>query len=260
MFRVDEPLLCVTSDLDWAADVCVQDLLETLAALDIRPTVFATHRSPVVDRFQDAGRADVGLHPNFLPASSHGADPAAVIAHMLGLYPAARAYRSHCFADDSRIGWEFVRRGFRYDSNLCLFLQPGLVPLFHGTGLIRFPVFWEDDIHYTLTGGDWSVEAFIAHFRTPGLKIVNVHPFMFATNVPTEDYYRQVKGHIASLDAATLPSVRFAGPGTRTFVTELLARLIGEGFRFHTLHALYERFVPAELGETHRRLLRRLAP
>jgi hypothetical protein len=181
-----------------------------------------------------------------------------VIDHMQATYPEARTFRSHCFADDSRIGWEFVRRGFAYDSNLCLFLQPGLVPLFHGTGLIRFPVFWEDDIHYTLTGGDWSVEKFIAHFRTPGLKIINVHPFMFATNVPTEEHYRQSKGHIASLDAATLEAVRFTGPGTRSFVKQLLARLVGEGFRFHSLHELYERLIPAGLGETHRDILRTL--
>ena len=37
------------------------------------------------------------------------------------------------------------------------YLQAGLVPLRHGTGIVRLPVFWEDDSHWDLTGGEWSV-------------------------------------------------------------------------------------------------------
>jgi len=57
-------------------------------------------------------------------------------------------------------------RGFRYDSNLCAFLQTGLVPLRTATRIIRFPVFWEDDVHSGF-GLPWTIEAIDEELRSP---------------------------------------------------------------------------------------------
>ena len=236
---ITEPLLCVTSDTDWASDHCITDMLSALKQMQIQATVFATHRTATLDRAHSEGFVEIGIHPNFMPGSTHGGDCEAVIDHVLGLYPQAKCFRSHCFADDSLLAKELFRRGIRYDSNLCLFLQPELVPLLHVTGLIRFPVFWEDDAHWDLTAGDWDVGRYLPHFLTPGLKILNIHPFFFATNIPTRDYYESIKPHITSLDSNRLQLVRFSG-GVRTFVLELLGRLRATGLRFYTLAELYE--------------------
>lgn len=235
-----DPILCVTSDTDWASDYCIADMLSVLKQMQIRATVFATHKSEVLERFHTEGLVEIGIHPNFMPGSTHGSDRNAVINYVVTLYPEAKCFRSHRFADDSLLARELIRRGIRYDSNVCVFLQPDLVPLFHATGLIRFPVFWEDDAHWDLTGSDWDVCKYIPHFLTPGLKILNIHPFFFAANIPSGDYYQTVRSHITSLDSNTAPRVRFAGEGTRTFVMQLLGRLHAMGLRFYTLAELYE--------------------
>jgi hypothetical protein len=235
----EEPLFCFTSDFDWASDFCLDDLVGFLAKHEIVPTVFGTHRSEALERHVAEGAAEVGLHPNFLPGSSHGESEAAVIDHVQALFPRARAFRSHCFVDSTHIARQMVARGIAYDSNLCLYLQPELVPLRHVTGLVRFPVFWEDDCHWDLTGGDWDIDRYVDRFLTPGLKIINVHPFPFAANVTSSEHYLRAKPHITTLSAADVDAVRHPGAGTRTFVTALIEALADRRAHFHTLKEIY---------------------
>ena len=234
-----DPVFCFTSDFDWASDYCLDEFVGFLAVYGIVPTVFATHRSEALIRYAEAGLADVGLHPNFLEGSSHGDDEAAVIDHVLSLYPQAESWRSHCFVDSTRIARQMLARGLRYDSNLCLYLQPDLVPLRHGTGTIRVPVFWEDDCHWDLADGDWDLARVLDRFFTPGLKVFNVHPFMFAANVTSTDHYLRAKSHITILDASNVDAVAHQGQGTRTFVTELVDTLHAHGARHTTLKEIY---------------------
>lgn len=234
-----EAAFCLTSDVDWASEFCIEDLLGFATGLGLHPTIFTTHRSAVLSGFREDGRVDVAIHPNFLPGSSHGAEETSVIAHMFELVPDAETFRSHCFVDSTRIVRQLLARGIRYDSNLCLHLQPGLVPLHHGTGILRFPVFWEDDCHWALTGGDWDLDRWLGRFLTPGLKILNVHPFAFAANIASNEHYLAAKGLITELSARSAPDVRYRGPGTRTFVQSLLHALLDAGARFYSLRELY---------------------
>jgi hypothetical protein len=204
----NSPVFVLTSDVDWASEDCLEDWIAALRPFAIRPVVMATGRSQVLDRCLRDGQIEIGVHPNFLPGSSHGADVAAVIDHVLGLYPQAQTFRSHCFVDSSPITDAFAARGFRYDSNLCLHMQENIVPLRHSSGLTRFPVFWEDDVHWTWFKGRWDLDTLFAEFLTPGLKILNVHPFNFALNVPDEETYRAVKKHIPSLSRDEMEGVR----------------------------------------------------
>lgn len=230
--------LCLTADLDWTSEYAIQSFLDLTREFGITPTVFATHRSAALERAHAAGAADIGLHPNFLPGSTHGDDVASVVEHVCALYPDARSYRSHVFRDDTLISDAMLRRGMTHDSNLCLFLQPNLTPLWHHAGTTRFPVFWEDDVHYR-NGGDWNLDRWLPHFLSPGLKVLNVHPFMFTANVPDAAFYASVKRHIPTLAAGDLETVRHKGDGVQTFVRALLAALKEKGRRFSTLAELY---------------------
>ena len=86
---LEEPLFCFTSDFGWASDFCLDDLLEFLCEYEIVPTVFGTHSSMALERYVATGAAEVGLHPNFLPGSSHGASEVQVIDHVQALFPQA---------------------------------------------------------------------------------------------------------------------------------------------------------------------------
>lgn len=238
MADVNHPVFCLTSDVDWASDTCIRDLAGFAEGIGVVPTFFATHSSEALDELETTGRAQIGVHPNFLPGSTHGATVDEVIDHVVGLYPGARAFRSHCFVDSTPIVRAMRDRGIRYDSNLCLFLQPDLVPLHHGAGTLRLPVFWEDDCHWDLTGADWDLEHHIDAFFTPGLKILNVHPFTFATNVPDGVFYSRVKQHATTLTPEECIELRYQGAGTRTFVTALLRAAVARGTRFNTLQEI----------------------
>jgi len=235
MININAPLFCLTSDVDWASDYAIRELLQFAGTLDITPTVFATHFTRTLNDV-----AEIGIHPNFLPGSSHGTDMHGVVDYMLAAYPQAKAFRSHHFVDSSDIAAEMFRRGLKYDSNLCLHMQDGIVPLRTSAGPIRFPVFWEDDVHWANHPGNWSVNDYLGRFTTHGLKILNVHPFFLAANIPGQEYYEKVKGNIKSLSADTAREVRYNGPGVRTFVEGCLTELRNRGFKFYTLNQLFE--------------------
>ena len=164
---------------------------------------------------------------------------------MCRAFPEARTFRSHAFFEHTGVARELHRRGYLYDSNLCLYLQPALAPLRHHTGLVRFPVFWEDDVHFANTGGDWDLDKYLADFTTPGLKVLNFHPFLVAANVPNQDYYEKIKRHIPDLGPDNIDRIRYQGKGVRTFLVSLLETLKKRGERLYTLGELY-RMLPLD--------------
>jgi hypothetical protein len=130
----------LTSDIDWASEHCIQSYVDHAAGYGIVPTLFVTHRSAAVDRAAAAGKVHLGIHPNFLPGSTHGATTDEVLDHVFDLVPKPVAARSHCFMDGSPIATSLARRGITVDSNICCHLQEGLPVLNHWNGVKRLPV------------------------------------------------------------------------------------------------------------------------
>ena len=238
MNQFNTPVFVLTGDIDWASEPCIEDFLGVLDRFGVKPVLMATHVSPVVSQRAAEERIELGLHPNFLPGSTQGDTLDAVIRHLFGIFPEATTFRSHCFVDSSQIAAAMLERGLRYDSNLCLYLQSNLVPLCHQSGLMRFPVFWEDDVHWA-HGGSWRVDDMIDQFLQPGLKVLNFHPFSVALNIPDGAFYRANKKHTTSASTTDLERLRHRGDGARTFLIDLLQRLQKLGHRFYTLGEIY---------------------
>ncbi len=239
MSTITAPLFCVTSDIDWASDYAISDFVNNLSELGIKPTIFATHKSGVIDSLISSEQIEIGVHPNFFPGSSHGNTEQEVIDYVCSMYPQAKTYRSHSFFSNFRISQKMFKRDFRYDSNLCLYMQPNVVPLRDATGTARFPVFWEDDVHWLNSDEDgmWDIDKHLPFFLSPGLKIINVHPFNFAANIPNQQYYEKVKSNISTLNDQ---SISFEGKGTKTFINQLLKIIAERGHKFYTLGELYQ--------------------
>lgn len=248
-YTLETSPLCFTTDIEWAPDWAIRDLYELADEHGVPLTPFLTHRSDYLDRrlrVRDVvSSGDVGLHPNFLPGSTHGATVEEVIATTKALWPDAVSFRSHCFYDDTRMLRKMAEHGFRYDSNLFAFLQPMLAPLRTVAETVRLPVFWEDDIHSSV-GLPWELSALRAAFESPGLKIVNVHPVRVALNVPDEGFAESHRalGSSAHVDAR---AEAHRGKGTRTFLAELFAEASG-GRRAMRLRDLYEEAVERGFG------------
>jgi hypothetical protein len=247
--------LCFTTDIEWSPEWAIRDLFELADEHGVPLTPFLTHRSNYLDRrlrVRDAtSSGDVGLHPNFLPGSTHGATVDEVIATTKALWPDAVSFRSHCFYDDTRMLRKMAEQGFRYDSNLFAFLQPMIAPLRTVAGTVRLPVFWEDDVH---SGAElpWDMAALRAAFDGPGLKIVNVHPLRVALNVPDEGFHESHRRLASAVDVDARAEAH-PGKGTRTFLEELFAHATSGDRRPSRLRDLYEQAVERGIGDRDRR-------
>ncbi len=186
------PLFILTIDVDWASEYCIATLMEAMRERGIIPVVHVTHKSEVLSRMVEADEVVLGIHPNFLPGSSHGTTIGEVFDHVFALAPNARIWRSHALFDQTAASTEAARRGILYRSNTFAWLEPNLRPVRHFTNLLEFPIFWEDDVHLW-RGEELEPSRFFEAFLTPGLKVLNLHPFFFALNCPSMRYYRPVR-------------------------------------------------------------------
>ena len=237
----NKPVFVFTTDIDWASEYCIQTLLTAMRERDVLPTAFATHESPVLSAASASGHVKVGLHPNFLPGSTHGETRDEVVKHVFTLFPEARYFRSHAMVDDSHISIAMKARNILYDSNLCLYLQTGLVPLHHWTGIPRFPMFWADDIHWR-RNGTFRLQPYEDLFFSPGLKIIGVHPFMFTLNLSDHKTYTRLKPRISTLNSDEAEELYSPGPGTQTFLLELIDAVYKKGYSFQTLDDVYNAY------------------
>jgi ubiquinone/menaquinone biosynthesis C-methylase UbiE len=239
MIELNSPVFVLTSDVDWGKEEWIDDLADIASSFDIKPTFFATHDSASLRKLRADERIHIGVHPNFLPGSSHGDDVNTVIDHVLRWFPETNCFRAHSFVDSTLIALKFREHGMQYDSNLCLYLQENIPALNHASGLMRFPVFWEDDIHM-LWNGAWDFDQLEQKFLTPGLKVLNFHPIHVALNTPDDAYYQSVKNQALNQNNEENENLRFSGKGTRTFLLELLERLTELDIRFYALDELYQ--------------------
>ena len=229
--------LALTSDLDWASEYCIEHFLDIAGRFSVTPTLFVTHASVAAFKAARDARAELGIHPNYLPGSSHGEDTISVLEHMLDLVPGAKAVRCHRYVEDGRIAAELARHGLELDSNLCRHLESDLDAARLPTGLLRLPVFFEDDVHWS-RGLNWCFDEYADAFFSRGLKILNFHPFFVALNVPDAEFYARHKPHIRTLTAAQAAELRHRGAGTETFLIEALQAALAGGHRFLTLSEL----------------------
>ncbi|MDO8506585.1 MAG: hypothetical protein Q7S41_03135 [Candidatus Limnocylindria bacterium] len=230
--------LCFTTDIEWSPDWAIRDLFELADRSGVPLTPFLTHRSRYL-----AGRLrrddDVGLHPNFLTGSTHGGTVEEVITTVRALWPDAVSFRAHCFYDETRMLRKMAMTGIRYDANQLAFLAPMLAPFRTVAGTVRFPVFWEDDVHSS-SGLEWELGSLRDALASPGLKIVNVHPLHVALNVPDEAFYESRRALYASPADTDPRDHAHRGKGTRTLLEDLFAYSTSDGRRPVRLADLYE--------------------
>ncbi len=227
----------LTSDLDWASEDCVADFLQIAGRFSIKPTMFVTHDSARARRAAASGLAELGIHPNFLPGSDHGKDPVSVLGFVQRLAPKAVAMRAHRYIGSPEISSLLAARGITIESNLCRHLALGIMPEILPGGVLRLPVFFEDDIHW-MDGGDWSFDTHRYAFLAPGLKILNFHPFFVALNAPDAAFYQRHKQHIKSLTGEQAARFRHQGAGARSFLIEAITAVLAAGHRFVSLGEL----------------------
>lgn len=229
--RDGDPVI-VTLDIDWAPDWIVEDVAERLIRAGVRATFFATHDSPLLRELRTEPLFEFGLHPNLLPASSHGATPDEIFATLRGWYPDATACRTHSLVISepllARMASDY---GIRVDCSVHLPRAAHVAPhqlhlSEHGDALVRLPHVFQDNMH-VLSRRPWSWAG--TGLDTPGWKVLNFHPVHLQLNSAGLGVYEAVKRlkPLTSLAREDLPAIDRGAPGAASFFDAVLARLSG---------------------------------
>jgi len=217
---------CLTFDIDWAPEFIIDQLRSTLDELDLPATIFFTHASAASQRLASSPRCEVGIHPNFLTPNEKRA-PEEVIDELLADYP-TRAMRSHALYYHSRLLPLLHQAGLRYLSNDLRFLQPGLAPAYDWSGLVRLPIYWEDDVHCVYHHGRDAFSLDTLKLDSPGMKVFNFHPVHLFLNTNTFTDYFAAKDRLK--DEKVAWSLRKQNPGVRTLFEQLVANPPTDGW------------------------------
>ncbi|TND06501.1 MAG: hypothetical protein FD123_3539 [Bacteroidetes bacterium] len=214
----------VTLDIDWAPDYMLDEISALLEAKKVRATWFVTHDSPSVRRIAAHPLFEAGIHPNFLPGSSHGNTTEQVLAHLLQIIPGAVSTRSHAVVQSGPVLHALSER-LKIDSTIFLPEMPGIKPvrhLGHNNSLLRVPFYWADD--YELCKTDrWTAPEKLA--AKEGLKVVMFHPVHIFYNTPDIAFYNELRTRFPDLlnlpyDNAKI--LRHQGQGSGSFFTDLV--------------------------------------
>jgi hypothetical protein len=174
--KIGKDVYCFTGDLDWADEISIENMINLFQSKEIPLTFFVTHSSKIVEKYYDNPkmRRFVGLHFNFCKGSTQGNDYEEVVDYCLRLWETAVSYRSHRYFEDSEIAKLVASKGFKYDSNSVQFLQE-CYPIRQWNGLVRYPVFWEDDVH-TYMSLPFELNTISNQLALDGIKVFDIHP------------------------------------------------------------------------------------
>ena len=202
-------------------------MLESAA---VRAKWFVTHASAAVDRLSHrADLFELGVHPNFFPGSSHGADIEAVLDHVEAVVPAATSVRTHgLYQSGAYLAAVAQRPQLTTDVSLFLPGLSGLRPFrqwLAGSSIVRVPYTWADDHDLQRPGRPWSLEQLDA---IGGLKVLDFHPIHIYRNSADPAAYGRLRAACPDLtrlrpDLAS----EYVNPtrGTRTLFEQVVHRL-----------------------------------
>ena len=244
----EEPVFCFTSDIDWASEHVLTEYFDTLNRLDLKPTLFVTHHSEEINRNYLGNRIERGLHPNFMNGSSHGSNFKEIAETCLAIAPEAIGFRSHRAFDLTDITHLMHNEyNFKFVSHQITIFQPLVKPILHESGLINFPVFFEDGTHlYNRLNLDFK--KYESLFFTPGIKVISFHPMHFVFNSPALSFMRNIKDSLTrdelnNISPDYITKYRNKGFGIRDTVMNLIEFVKQNNFTIISMNELYKNLI-----------------
>lgn len=185
----------ITIDVDWAPDIAIDIVANILRRYEIKSTWFVTHYSQAIDSLRSyADLFELGIHPNFLPGSSHGTSAKEVITTLMQIVPEAQSIRSHCvFQSGPLLSTIVLETPIKVDSTLFLPEMPNIRPIAHLTPhgtLTRLPFFWADDYELLKKQPIWNLDRYLT---IPGIKVLMFHPIHILLNSESISAYNDYK-------------------------------------------------------------------
>lgn len=222
-------MLSVTFDIDWAPDWAIGLCADICKSAGVGATFFITHQTDVLQDLKAHG-FELGVHPNFLPGSSHGSSVRQVIDNVISLSPESKCLRSHALVQSSPIMKE-IEDNTNIDTDVSILLpfHKNLTPTKiyfsnGGRGLTRLPYYWEDDIASYWPGWSW---ASTPETPTGEMRIYDFHPIHVALNMASMADYERLKESLngrplGSMGAAERARFTNPGEGARSYLERLV--------------------------------------
>jgi hypothetical protein len=216
----------ITFDIDWAPDFMIAECMDICARAGVPASFYATHPSPLLAEIEQDRRFELGIHPNFMPHSSHGRSHREVLAYCLDLAPLSSSMRTHYLYQSGPMFSELTI-GFpqiRVDASLYL---PGHENLravdFHvyGKTIRRLPFFWQDNGFAEAPGADWRDPPVTCE----GLNIFAFHPVHISLNTERVERYKKLKTErpVSSWDYSFIKDRVNSHAGAKTFLQSLVS-------------------------------------
>ncbi len=228
----------ITLDIDWAPDYAIDFAASLLIETQVRATWFVTHDSPAVRRLrQHPHLFELGIHPNFLPGTTHGKTESEILSHCMEFAPQARVVRTHGLVQTSNLLEKVIdETPISVDVSLFLPHAAALEPVVYywenGKRLVRLPYMWEDDFEMVRPDGIWDLGRMID--RGTGLMIMDFHPIHVFLNSLTLATYRSVRaqGRLADLSEEFVSGHIATGPGAGYAFRSAIERMQGREMVF----------------------------
>lgn len=229
--KVSDEIL-ITLDVDWAPDYILAWTNDLLEHLDVRTTVFLTHRTPLLNAMQSSSRIELGIHPNFnsLLEGKENTPCRDIIENMMMIVPEAKSVRSHSITQSAHILSHFTSLGLSHHCNTFIpfTAEIELKSFKDERGLIHAPYFWEDDVH-CIENWDWDVNRYLDR---SGLKIFNFHPVHLYLNTEKMETYESVKSFIQDENHVAAHRNKNDQEGIRCFFEQLVEAAKDRDFEF----------------------------
>lgn len=162
-------------DTDWATPNQVEDTIRLLDERGIKATFFSTGDYLALQELAKTAPGRVGPHPKLAGLHHKSCDFCGHLLEHRIRYPEASGYRCHGFCDSAWIQLKMAELGYTWESNACHHLESYLRPTRMFSGLVRFPVWLEDDVWLQPNHRE-GLEILEAKILEPGLKVFNFHP------------------------------------------------------------------------------------
>jgi hypothetical protein len=247
----DKPVFCFTSDIDWASEDVMSLYFEIVNDLDIKPTLFCTHHSDIIQANFEDRKIERGIHPNFLEGSSHGNSFKEIVETCMKFAPESYGFRSHRLFDVTDITHMLKNDyGYKYVSNLGTVLQQNIRPILHESGLIHFPIFFEDGTHL-YNKLDLDFRKYIDYFTHPGIKIISFHPMNFVFNTHEISYMRQIKDSLTredfnNISFKVIDRLKNRGVGIQKIILDIVKFVKSNNYPIFSLNELYQTIIKNE--------------
>lgn len=186
----------ITIDVDWSPDFAIYKVVNILIDNNCKATWFLTHDSPVIrELFRYPELFDFGIHPNFLPESTHGSTDENIMKHLLKLFPGLSIVRTHAlFQSSLLLKMMTTQFNIKIDSSIFLREVKNIEPFeiyYDGKKLLRIPIYWTEDGEMNNPHPNFMLNC--KKMDEMGLKVFVFHPIHIYLNSNSMHKYKSIK-------------------------------------------------------------------